>query len=776
MAGRHWREVYEEAFASRQFAKALGVVEEAMKEEYKWQEDTCTSGLIEGEDFRADIAARNFMICRMKLDEVSRVLHEWGVVLRRVGQYRKAESRLSCAIKYLTQCGAYPDDGMFEGCPGHPLEVEKKLTQARIQLAQARMDQDDLRDARILLLRIVHKESARDHPEYHIALHALGRVYERIGERHPLADPIEVEAMLRHSLGFHQEALRMRRELHERAGRECADAEGQLQAARARGGARDAEKRLRQAVAAKRSARSEAAQRCCFSLINLGICTSRLAELAEKSACSCARAGEGRGADAIDEKYSDAEELFQRAIAGLISEQQESLDIALAHEKYGDALIRGGYYAAAERQFREALAMQRQFEGDGQRGRELQCKIREAAAFAEPAPQGGAPTDTVGTPPVVPGVPFVPVDQHPIELRIPSGAGTLLVRRAPKAIARGGFGTVYHGEMAHPSRGRMECAVKEVTWKQADLPPEAAILTRLEHRNIVECFGHGLDAVTGTFYLIMEYVPSTLYGCIYMSDAASKARQLPMPLLHKYALQILHALHHCHSQRPEPVLHRDLKPSNILIDEDQELVKVCDWGSSKFQEAGAAMGHTTAPETVHYVSPEAVTFDYCGMGENPRRAHAVDTYAFGVVMLEMYTARRPWMDQMEGALGNDRGEGAHPDQHAIRRLMYRGQGLKLPEGRTLPHASPKRMPRDLADLLTRSISWNVELKEECAQGRIVRRPTTHELLEMSFFAGGPPAEDEELPPPPAPGRSPKAVGRTGSGPGRSSTAGSGGQS
>lgn len=94
------------------------------------------------------------------------------------------------------------------------------------------------------------------------------------------------------------------------------------------------------------------------------------------------------------------------------------------------------------------------------------------------------------------------------------------------------------------------------------------------------------------------------------------------------------------------IVHRDMKAGNVLLDQYKQL-KICDFGISAFLPATKA-GNTSdldlgsgtpammAPELFAEVSPEP----------DP----SVDIYAFGVLLWEMATRKRPWSTVHPAAL------------------------------------------------------------------------------------------------------------------------------
>src|ERR1044072_7319220 len=124
---------------------------------------------------------------------------------------------------------------------------------------------------------------------------------------------------------------------------------------------------------------------------------------------------------------------------------------------------------------------------------------------------------------------------------------------------------------------------------------EAIALDRVRHPNIISRLGHGtaLD-LTGTpfHYIVLEYLGG--------GDLAALARLEPLGLERAifFLQQVSSGLAHAHECG---VIHLDIKPQNLLLTDDQETVKIADFGVAKLEAADRAI---TRVGTNIYAAPE----------------------------------------------------------------------------------------------------------------------------------------------------------------------------
>jgi serine/threonine-protein kinase len=204
-----------------------------------------------------------------------------------------------------------------------------------------------------------------------------------------------------------------------------------------------------------------------------------------------------------------------------------------------------------------------------------------------------------------------------------------------------------------------------------ELLREPRLLASLNHPNIVAILT--AEKQENVFFIVMEYVPGeTLEEIITRDGALDVARALD------YTCQICNAVDHAHKQG---VLHRDLRPSNVLVGTDKGVLKVADFGTSRFLEI-AAHG-TTVIGSPPYMAPEQF---------HGKAVFASDVYSLGVTMYQMLTGMLPYDT---------------PSPQDLEKLM-RGELLSA------PRAKNPRIPRALNDIVMKAMSPDIHSRYQRA--------------------------------------------------------------
>ena len=205
-------------------------------------------------------------------------------------------------------------------------------------------------------------------------------------------------------------------------------------------------------------------------------------------------------------------------------------------------------------------------------------------------------------------------------------------------IGAGGMGVVYR---ARDSRLGRDVAIKVSAERFTErFEREARAVAALNHPNICTLHDVGPD------YLVMELVEGdTLAEVLAQRGRSSPA--LPLDETLRIARQIASALEAAHEKG---VVHRDLKPGNIKVKADGT-VKVLDFGLAKIDGVADALPGSggqqlTQSPTVVATQVGLILGTAAYMAPEQARGKPVDKradiWAFGVVVYEMLTGRRPF--------------------------------------------------------------------------------------------------------------------------------------
>ncbi len=213
----------------------------------------------------------------------------------------------------------------------------------------------------------------------------------------------------------------------------------------------------------------------------------------------------------------------------------------------------------------------------------------------------------------------------PLRFTHASGSRPLDGYQIKRGVGRGGFGEVYFA---------VSDAGKEVALKliRRNLDVELRGVTQclnLKHQNLVALYDIRSDEHDDR-WVVMEYVSGESLDQVIDQHPQGMPVELAMSWFRGIAAGVAYL--HDHG-----IVHRDLKPANIIIDDG--IVKIADYGLSKFISCSNRSGQTESVGTVHYMAPEIA---------NGRYGKEIDTYALGIILYEMLTGHVPFEGESIG--------------------------------------------------------------------------------------------------------------------------------
>ncbi|KAH7430529.1 hypothetical protein KP509_08G002700 [Ceratopteris richardii] len=161
---------------------------------------------------------------------------------------------------------------------------------------------------------------------------------------------------------------------------------------------------------------------------------------------------------------------------------------------------------------------------------------------------------------------------------------------------------------------------------------EVFIMRKVRHKNVVQFIG--ACTKSSQFCIVTEFMAGgSLHDYVHRRN-----RVVKLPMLLRAALDISKGMDYLHQNN---IIHRDLKSANLLLD-DNEVVKVADFGVARFQSQSGAM--TAETGTYRWMAPEVISH----LPYN----HKVDIFSFGVVLWELLTGKLPYesMNPVQAAI------------------------------------------------------------------------------------------------------------------------------
>ncbi|PHU24855.1 hypothetical protein BC332_03187 [Capsicum chinense] len=274
-----------------------------------------------------------------------------------------------------------------------------------------------------------------------------------------------------------------------------------------------------------------------------------------------------------------------------------------------------------------------------------------------------------------------------------------------RVLGRGALSYVFRGRVGFLST---TVAIKRLDMKDEESPKafcrELMIASSLHNPYIVPLVGFCIDPEKGLF-LVYKYVSGgSLERYLHGKKRGGKGvPALPWSARYKVAVGIAESIGYLHNGTERCVVHRDIKPSNILLSSKKK-PKLCDFGLATWTPAPSVpFLCKTVKGTFGYLAPEYF--------QHGKVSDKTDVYAFGVVLLELLTGRKP-IETIRGPGEENLVLWAKPllQQDVLEKFL--DPRLKIPQ---------KNLHQ---------ICWMIQAAASCIHSEESRRPDIDEIIDM----------------------------------------------
>ncbi|XP_047061985.1 cysteine-rich receptor-like protein kinase 44 isoform X2 [Lolium rigidum] len=272
-------------------------------------------------------------------------------------------------------------------------------------------------------------------------------------------------------------------------------------------------------------------------------------------------------------------------------------------------------------------------------------------------------------------------------------------------LGEGGFGDVFKGVL----KNGKTVAVKRLTVVQtsrakADFESEVKLISNVHHRNLVRLLGcsrKGSECLLVYEYMANSSLDKFLFG--------EKRGTLNWKQRFNIIVGMARGLAYLHQEFHVCIIHRDIKSSNVLLDDDFQ-PKIADFGLARLLPDDHSHLSTKFAGTLGYTAPE-----YAIHGQLSEK---VDTYSFGVVILEILSGRKSNDTRLE------------PETQYLLESVW-----KLYENENLISLVDESL--DPEEYKPEEVKRIIEIALLCTQSTVASRPTMSEIVVLLLTKNSP---------------------------------------